>query len=96
VPSNKFIKGLKEVGGCGLLIYLILAIVLGGAIYQAAVYGFGDPKIKRIGDFANECFNREESKSGKSMIDMSESERAQINDACAAEYEDYLARERQK
>jgi hypothetical protein len=96
VPSNEFIEGLKKVGGCGLLFYLFLAFWLISGIYQVVVYSRGDDKIKSIKDFANECFNREESKSGKLITDMSESERAHMDDVCAAEYEDYLARESQK
>jgi hypothetical protein len=93
MPSNKFIDAVKAEGGCGLFLYLIFAIVLIGAIYQVMVHGFGNPKIKGIIDFANECFNRAEAKSGKLIMEMSESERAHMDDVCAAEYEDYLARE---
>jgi len=93
MPSNKFIDALKAEGGCGLFLYLILAIVLGGAIYEAIVYGLGDPKIREI---QKDCLNREESTSGKLMMEMSESERAHIADVCAAEVENYLARERQR
>jgi hypothetical protein len=96
MPSNKFIDAVKAEGGCGLLFYGLIAIVFIGGIYQLVVHGLGDPKIKGIIEFGNECFNREEDKSGKLIMDMSESERAHMDDVCSAEYEDYLARELRK
>lgn len=96
MPSNRFIDALKAEGGCGLFMYGLLALVLGGAIYEAVVHRSDGPKIKTIREFANECFNREEEKSGKLLMEMSDNVRAHIDDVCAAEYEDYLARQRQK
>jgi hypothetical protein len=93
LSNNQFVDALKQQGGCGLLFYLFITIWFIIGIYQVVVFGFGDDKIESIKDFANECFNREESKAGKLIMEMSESERAHIDDVCSAEYEDYLARE---
>jgi hypothetical protein len=94
MPSESGLRdALKKEGGCGILIYLVGAIMVGGFIY-GILFGFGDdPQIKKIQD---NCWDRETFKREKQIGSLSESDRLYIVQRCDAEVQDYLKSKRHR